>query len=527
MRARSLVLLVGLAAVVAAPLAAAEPAAEPGVRVIDTIAGNGERGDQGDGGPATKAELRWPGAVAVDPAGNVYLQQQGLNGSSEDTVRKVDTKGVITTLAGAGEKPPTKDGIPVAESDIYGAWALATDKTGNLYILSSDPKDQKGRLYQVYDGGQKIRTFAGGGSAAPVDGTQAGDALLEHVYDAKVDAAGDIHLVSNYRILKIDHATKLITVVAGTGDWKQYDPSDEGKTATEVGMGDVGNVTADKAGNVYLTDFRSGRLREVSKADGKIRTVACGGSDPVGDGVPALKANCRAGNLAVDAAGTVYFTVVNPDTGYDEGWVLTIDTDKKIRPVVGTGKIGFGGDGGKAADAQLNDPRGLTFDAAGTLYIADSQNQRIRRATPQTPPVAKDDSLSIDAGTDGAGDVLANDKGTKLTVTKHTDATSGTVTIGADGKFGYRPNTGFAGDDSFTYTVTDSVGQQASAKVAVVVKAPGSAPTTTVPPAPQASNGGLASTGASVIGLTAVAVVLLGLGGGLLVLTARRRRRSA
>lgn len=498
MRARTSVLLAGLAVVMAAPLAAADPT--PGVLIIDTIAGNGTNGFSGDGGPATEAALS-SGAVAVDPTGNVYLQQHGQAGTSGDTIRKIDTKGVISTLAGAGDKPPTKEGVPAAESDIYGSNELATDKSGNLYIVSRDPKDEQARLYQVSKADQLIRVFAGGGATEPADGTPATDAKLASLHDVWVDAADDIYLASNDRVLRIDHATKLITVVAGP---------DEGVT-------DVENLAVDKAGNIYLTQFPSGPLFEVSKADRKLKAVACGGKDAVKDGVPALQAECRAGNLAVDAAGSVYFTIIGAD-GYDIGWVLTIDGDGKIRTVVGTGKTGFGGDGGKASEAMLHDPRALRFDAAGNLYIADLQNRRIRKVSKVAAPVAADDSLTVEVGKDGSGDVLANDKGSKLTVTKHTDPKSGALTIGTDGKFTYKPNAGFAGDDSFNYTVTDSLGQEASAKVSVTV---------TAGPVPQGSSGGgLASTGASVVGLTAAAIGLLGLGGGLLFAVRRRRRHA-
>jgi len=339
-----------------------------------------------------------------------------------------------------------------------------------------------------------------------------------------VGADGDIFVTSNYRVLKIDHGTSRITVVAGTGEWTKYDPADEGKPATEVGLADAGSLAVDKAGNVYLNDFGSGRLRQVSTTDGKIRTVACGGTEPVKDGVPALNTKCRAGNLGVDAAGTVHFTTIDSTTGYDEGWVLTIDGDKKIKSVVGVQKIGFGGDGGKASEAKLDDPRALRWDTAGNLYIADSQNQRIRKVTKVAAPVAKDDSLSVEPGKEGKGDVLANDTGTKLKVSAHTDPTNGSVTIGPDGKFTYKPKDGFTGDDSFGYTVTDPYGQQATAKVTIAVKTGGAAA-----PAPQGSGGaqtgGLAATGASVVGLAAAAIGLLGLGGGLVAFTARRRHR--
>jgi hypothetical protein len=513
MRIRRSIVLAGLGVVLVAPMAAAAPEAPAGVLVINTVAGTGEDGNTGDAGPATQAKLSAPGSIAIDGTGTVYFDQVGAH-VYQGRIRKVDPKGVISTVLGAGDQLPTTDGIPAAKSTLGRVWGMAAEKSGNLYVLSES--DRNGRLtfelYYAYqaDSGPMVRMVAGGGSADLGTAKKGLEASLADAHGVGVSATGDAYIVTSRRVVRLGRNSNDLTLIAGNGETNNDDPVD-GKDATQVPLWALYSVAEDHDGNVYLS--RPEKLYRVSKKDGKISHVACGGDVKPDDVVDAKQARCGIEELAVSPAGDVYFSI-----SYDR--VLMLGSDNKIRRIAGGPKPGFGGDGGKASDAKLSYPYGLGFNAAGDLYIADGKNNRIRKISLQAAPVAKDDTVTTDPGKAVTGEVLANDTGTKLTVTAHTEPSAGTVTIPADGKFSYTPKDGFTGADSFTYTVTDSVGQTATAKVAIGV---GTAPV------PQASNtpGGLASTGASVVGLSVAAAGLLGLGGGLIVFSARRRRRTA
>lgn len=149
------------------------------------------------------------------------------------------------------------------------------------------------------------------------------------------------------------------------------------------------------------------------------------------------------------------------------------------------------------------------IDAAGdvSFHLTDHANDRIHRAGPQRAPTAGDDSVSVATGGQATGNVLANDTGTRLAVTAHTSAGHGGLTILASGTFSYTPEKGYLGADSVTYTVTDSSGQAATAKLTMAVEADGQQ---------------LAD--ASAVGLAAIGLGLLTLGGGLATRHARRRR---
>jgi len=453
MRTRSAIVLAGLAAVLAAPMAAAAP--EAGVPVITTF-----------------AELQQPKVLAIDGAGHLYVGQ----GDADNQIRAVDAKGVISTVPGTGVLGTVK--------------GLAADKAGDLYILGGDV------VYLLSKG--TIRPIAGGGTTEIGKARKGLDANLDRARNVAVDPAGGVYVVTNNWLLRVDRDTNDLTVIAGNGMPGTSDPVD-GKDATQVPLSSLQAAVTDGAGNVYLGE--SNRLFLVSKKDGTIRRIPCG-------------EDCGVRQLALSPAGTVHFTKWTNQ-------VLMIDADSKIRPVAGGTEPGDGGDGGKAVDAKLNMPNDLDFDAAGNLYIADTENNRIRKVSPQAAPVATDDSVNTDPGKEITGNVLANDTGTKLTVTAHTEPANGTVTLPADGKFSYQPKDGFTGQDSFSYTVTDSMGQTATAKVTIAVGTAGQ-------PVPQGSNtpSGLASTGASVVWLTVAATGLLGVGGGLTVVAARRRRTA-
>ena len=344
---------------------------------ITTIAGTGAFGFSGDGGPAVEAELRSPGGVAVDSAGNVYIADV-----NDHRIRKVDSTGTITTIAGTGEFGFSGDGGPAVEAELRRPRGVAVDSAGNVYIADSSDH----RIRKV-DSTGTITTIAGTGEFGFVstdDGGPAAAARLAFPYGVAVDSAGNLYIAdaANRRIRKID-STGTITTIAGTGE---FGFSGDGGPAVEAELRSPGGVAVDSAGNVYIADVNDHRIRKVDST-GTITTIAGTGeccffsTDDGGPAAAALLASPY--GVAVDSAGNLYIA----DTGNRR--IRKIDSTGTITTIAGTGEVGFSGDGGPAAAARLAFPDGVAVDSAGNLYIADTGNRRIRKLTPgggSTPP---------------------------------------------------------------------------------------------------------------------------------------------
>ena len=331
---------------------------------IETLAGTGNRGYGGDGGPAAAAWLDNPMAVAADMAGNVYVADSGNH-----RIRRIDMAGGIETLAGTGERGYGGDGGPASEASLDGPSGVAVDRNGNVYVA-----DYLNRRVRRIDSAGMVSTFAGTGEAGHGgDGGQAAGALLDGPSGVAVDTNGNVYVADylNRRVRRID-TVGVISTFAGTGETGYG--GDGGRAAEAALVGPFG-VTADAAGNVYVADLLNHRIRRIDTS-GEIVTVV-GTGDPFhrGDGGFASQAQFshRLDEVALDTNGNVY--VADP---YDHT-VRRIDVTEMIATVVGTGTAGYGGDGGSAAGAQLNGPSGVAADAAGNLYVADTENHRLRR----------------------------------------------------------------------------------------------------------------------------------------------------
>jgi hypothetical protein len=225
--------------------------------IITTVAGNGDEGTSGDGSPATKAMLGTPVGTAVDAAGNLYIADHG-----EGRVRKVSPEGIITTVAGGGEPADgVGDGGPATAAQLSGPTGLALDTAGNLYIA------EYGLLHTTVFG-QRVRKVSPDGIITTVagtgkpgfsgDGGKASEAMVKRPFFVAVDTAGNLYIAdwANYRVRKVS-PEGIITTVAGS-DKQKF--SGEGGPATEAGLRGPSGVVVDAAGNLFIADsgFRKG-----------------------------------------------------------------------------------------------------------------------------------------------------------------------------------------------------------------------------------------------------------------------------
>jgi sugar lactone lactonase YvrE len=334
------------------PLVAASTISQRGK--IVTLAGTGERGSTGDGGPALRATLAEPSNLAVDRGGNVYVAEV-----ENGRVRRVDRDGVITTVARIA-----------AVSDL--GVDLGVDSADRLYILGQDHP----ALERLNDRGE-ITVVAGTGNAGYLANglrTVSHD-LCSHPSGPAFDRAGNAYIscaLSN-RIIRIE-PSGVYTTVAGSGE-AGY--SGDNGPATRAALNRPMGIAIDRRSNLYIADMLNNRVRMVDQ-DGIIRTFA-------GTGRPGFSADgWRASSIdiwnptavAVDAVGNVY--IVEALTHR----VRRVDPNGFITTIAGTGKPGFSGDAGPADRANLQDPSDVAADTHGNVYIVDSGNNRIRKVTP-------------------------------------------------------------------------------------------------------------------------------------------------
>jgi len=359
--------LIGVASIL---LAAWCQAQAPLGYTIATVAGNGTNGYSGDDGPATGAQLYDPHGVALDKSGNLYIADQ-LN----SRIRKVSPAGTITTVAGKGTIGYSGDGSAATSAELYHPCGLALDSAGNLYIA-----DAASNVIRKLSTNGTIATVAGNHTAGYAgDGGAATSASLNEPLGVAVDAAGNIYIADSFNSrIRVVAANGTITTVAGNGFTGR---SGDGGAATSATLNRPQGVAVDAAGNLYIADTDNHVVRKVA-VDGTISTLAGNGTRGYsGDGGPATRAALLyPKSLVVDAAGNLYIA----DTFNSR--IRVVAAGGTITTVAGSGVLGDRGDGGPAASAQLKFPSGVALDAAGNLYIADTQNSRIRLLAPLSQP---------------------------------------------------------------------------------------------------------------------------------------------
>jgi sugar lactone lactonase YvrE len=319
---------------------------------LTTVAGTGTGGYTGDGGLAINAKLNHPMDVAFDSKGNLYIAD-----NSNFRIRKIDTSGIISTIAGIGIYGNTGDGDSATKAKIGPVSALAIDKLDNIYIaFESDIM----RVRKI-DRNGIISTYAGTGVAGySGDGGLAINAKLDDgCYGLATDSIGNLYISDglNNRIRKVD-TSGIITTIAGTG---QPGFSGDGGLAIQAKIWYPSGITIDKNGNILFSDGDNSKIRKIDK-NGVISTVV----------------NSTAHGITTDILGNIYFTDPTNDK------VRIFDITGNFQILAGMYPGGYNVDSGVATSVRLSAPFGITIDKQGNIYFADAMNNRIRKVTSVT-----------------------------------------------------------------------------------------------------------------------------------------------
>ncbi|MDP6821723.1 MAG: choice-of-anchor Q domain-containing protein [Dehalococcoidia bacterium] len=343
------------------------------VPIITTIAGTGMAQLTGNEGPAVTAQLSNPTDVVIDQSGNLFVAD-----AFNHQVRKIDANGWITAYAGGntGVGGYSGDGGPATDAALNYPWGLAIDSLGNLYIADSGNK----RIRKVDTSGI-ITTVAGTGeNGFSDDGGLATSAQLNNPSVVAVDSSDNLYIGEYHRIRMVDADTGIISTVAGMKGYENEGYSGDGGPATSARLNYPYGVAVDSIGQIYIADRNNAAIRKVD-VSGTITTVV-GGIGPGTSGDNGLGTQAKISTpygLAIDSSDNLYIT----DNGYNRVRKLSTETGV-ITAFAGIAFINgfFEGDGGSATDARLYAPYGLAIDGSGNLYIADGENDRIRKVTP-------------------------------------------------------------------------------------------------------------------------------------------------
>jgi sugar lactone lactonase YvrE len=436
-----------------------------GQYTISTIAGGGPNNL-----PAVNASVGTAESVVLDSAGNLYIAD-----SYSSQVFKVSS-GTLTLVAGNGTQGYSGDGGPATSAALgaFGPQGIFVDGSGNIFIADTE----NSVIREVVASTGNIQTVAGvnydasEGSACQDggDGGPAASAYLCLPYSVFVDASGNIFIADwgNSTIREVVASTGKIQTVAGTPQSPGY--SGDGAAATSAQLDQPESVYVDGSGDIFIADTFNSVIREVTSANGFIRTVAgvyyafsfvCNYS---GDGGPAASAQlCLPSGVSLDSSGNILiadtenFAIRAVNTGAQPVTIATVQIPAgDIATVAGTpGIAGYSGNGGAAISAELNYPNDMVVDGSENIYIADSENFVIREVTASNGDIqvfagdnfvayssyvssATDASLNNPGAVfvDGSGNVFIAD--TNNSVIREVVASTGDIqTVAGNGTAGY------------------------------------------------------------------------------------------
>jgi len=300
-----------------------------------------------------------------DSQGNLFVAE-----AKSHTVRRVDkASGVVTTVAGNGESGYSGDGGPGNQATMQEPYSLQVDGNGDVYVV-----DRLNAVVRKVDGSTGIiTTVAGTGEVGySGDGGPGNQAMLREPNDCFLDGKGGLLIadIQDQRIRRLDLASGIITTIAGNGEKER---SGDGKPALDASFLGSRAVCMDSKGNTYVAEREGNGVRKID-ANGIMSTVAGTGERGYeGDGGPALTATWGSPKaLRCDAQDNI----VVVDT--ENHAIRVVNADTGIVTTIAGGRLGGEGDGGPATEAAMDRPHGCGIDDQGNIFVADSNNHRIR-----------------------------------------------------------------------------------------------------------------------------------------------------
>jgi uncharacterized protein (TIGR03437 family) len=366
--------------------------------IISTVAGGNPYSpfyNIGNGQQATNAFLNSPSGVAVDAAGNIYIADTGNN-----EVRKVNAAtGIISAFAGSTTGGFAGDGAAATSAQLHSPSAVTLDSAGNVYIADT----ANNRIRKVNTSG--IITTVAGSSAVSTgligDGGLATSAILNSPRGVMVDSSGTLYIADsgNNRVRKVG-TNGIINTIAGNGTTGTVGMVGDGGPAINASLSVPVGMALDSSGNLYIADSGDNLIRKVT-TNGNISSIAGNGESGYSPGDENLAIYAELNEpegLAVDGSGNVYFS----DTGNEV--IREVTAAGVISTIAGNQGIGNAGDGGPAGAASLDTPIAIALTSTGLIYIANSSNgyqdSEIRLLTPSTgalPVINNNGVVSVDS----------------------------------------------------------------------------------------------------------------------------------
>jgi sugar lactone lactonase YvrE len=314
---------------------------------VSTVAGNGQTGSVD--GPVASATLHYPKGLAIDGVGDLYLSDSGSN-----KIRKITTAGVVSTLAGTGTAG--SDDGPGASATFNGVSGVAVDTLGRVYVA-----DAGNRKIRMIDTSGEVTTLAGSGSSGSNDGPAASATFTTPQWlSVKTDNQGattvyvtdrDIH-----KVRKISPAG-IVSTTAGTGS-AGFADGPAGTATFDFPTG----IVATNFGELYVADANNDRIRLLGTGGGYTSTFV---------GAPLME---NPTGVAEDASGNAYIA----ESGNNR--ILKRSANGQLLPFAGTGIAGS--NDGTGATATFSNPRGVAVANNGDIFVADSGNNKIRKISP-------------------------------------------------------------------------------------------------------------------------------------------------